>query len=98
MLGALQGAATLRDFCQGAAEEVRRVTGFARVMIYRFNQDDSGHVFAESRREGIGSYLDLHYPASDISRPGARPLPPELAAPDPRRALPAGSPGAARQP
>lgn len=66
MMGAVQGAATLRDFCRGAAEEVRRVTGFARVMIYRFDQDGSGHVFAESRRDGIGSYLDLHYPASDI--------------------------------
>ncbi|QQP89931.1 GAF domain-containing protein [Skermanella sp. TT6] len=66
MLGAVQGAATLRDFCRGAAEEVRRATGFARVMIYRFNQDGIGHVFAESRRDDIGSYLDLHYPASDI--------------------------------
>ena len=59
-------AISLKDFCQRAAEQVQRATGFARVMVYRFNENDSGHVFAEAKRDGIESYLDLHYPASDI--------------------------------
>jgi len=47
--------------------EVRSASGFDRVMLYRFDEDDSGHVVAEHRRsEQVESFLDLHYPASDI--------------------------------
>lgn len=48
-------------------DDVAQVTGFDRVMFYRFREDDSGHVVAEHRRsENVESFLDLHYPASDI--------------------------------
>ncbi|QJP07511.1 GAF domain-containing protein [Pseudomonas multiresinivorans] len=47
-------------------EEVRRMTGYDRVMAYRFNEDDSGEVVAESRRDDLESYLGQRYPASDI--------------------------------
>ncbi|UFN49746.1 GAF domain-containing protein [Roseomonas sp. OT10] len=68
MMLRLQGAARAQDFLQEAADEVRRVTGFDRVMIYRFLGDDSGAVIAEARDPGIGAYLDLHYPAADIPK------------------------------
>lgn len=63
-----QSARTVREFCQMVTEEVRRVSGYDRVMIYKFQKDWSGHVIAEdmARDLGIPSYLDLHYPASDI--------------------------------
>jgi light-regulated signal transduction histidine kinase (bacteriophytochrome)/CheY-like chemotaxis protein len=35
-------------------------------MVYRFDEDGSGEVIAESARAGLESYLGLHYPASDI--------------------------------
>jgi light-regulated signal transduction histidine kinase (bacteriophytochrome)/CheY-like chemotaxis protein len=35
-------------------------------MVYRFAADGAGEVVAESCRSGIGSFLGLHYPASDI--------------------------------
>ena len=44
----------------------RKITHFDRVMIYRFLDDWSGEVIAEATAEGIGSYLGLHFPASDI--------------------------------
>ncbi|QRY79824.1 GAF domain-containing protein [Pseudomonas sp. PDNC002] len=47
-------------------DEVRRMTGYDRVMAYRFNEDDSGEVVAEARREDLESYLGQRYPASDI--------------------------------
>lgn len=53
-------------FCQRTAEDVRRFTGFDRVMVYRFDRDLSGQVIAEAKRDDLESYLDLHYPASDI--------------------------------
>jgi light-regulated signal transduction histidine kinase (bacteriophytochrome) len=35
-------------------------------MVYRFSADGSGEVVAEACRSGIGSFMGLHYPASDI--------------------------------
>lgn len=63
-----QSAQTVREFCQMVTEEIRRVSGYDRVMIYKFQEDWSGHVIAEDMAQDMGleSYLDLHYPASDI--------------------------------
>ena len=47
-------------------EEIRRMTGYDRVMAYRFRQDLSGEVVAESRRDDLESFLGQRYPASDI--------------------------------
>lgn len=55
------------------ADDARALTGFDRVMIYRFLDDDTGEVIAESLAEGVQSYLGLRYPASDIP-PQARAL------------------------
>ena len=62
----LQEARTLHGACAAAACEVRRITEFDRVKIYRFAGDFSGEVIAESRAEGIESFLGLHFPPSDI--------------------------------
>jgi chemotaxis family two-component system sensor kinase Cph1 len=45
---------------------VRRVTGFDRVMIYRFDQDWHGEVVAEDRSPEFEPWLGLRYPESDI--------------------------------
>jgi chemotaxis family two-component system sensor kinase Cph1 len=49
-----------------AAREIRQITGFDRVLIYRFDSDWHGTVVAEDRNEELPSYLDLRFPASDI--------------------------------
>jgi chemotaxis family two-component system sensor kinase Cph1 len=59
-------------FDPGSVEElyqrvVRDVTGFDRVMLYRFDARYNGQVLAESVREGVGSFLGLFFPAADIS-------------------------------
>lgn len=51
-----------------ASEEVRRITGFDRVLIYRFDEQWNGTVVAESGSGVLPSYLDLRFPASDIPR------------------------------
>lgn len=51
---------------EAAVEQVRAMTGFDRVMAYRFRHDDSGDIVAESRREDLEPYLGRRYPASDI--------------------------------
>jgi two-component system, chemotaxis family, sensor kinase Cph1 len=52
--------------CQYLADEMRKATGFERVMIYRFRDDGCGEVISESLLEGLPPYLGLRYPASDI--------------------------------
>jgi light-regulated signal transduction histidine kinase (bacteriophytochrome) len=49
-----------------AAAEVRMLTGFDRVLIYRFEPDWNGVVIAEDGNGTLPSYLDLRFPASDI--------------------------------
>lgn len=64
----LQGCRSVLDVAECAADEVRALTGFDRVMIYQFDENWNGSVIAEARREDIDSYLGLHFPASDIPR------------------------------
>ena len=45
------------------------LTGLDRVMIYRFHADESGEVFAESRRTDLPSWQGWRYPAHDIPKP-----------------------------
>jgi light-regulated signal transduction histidine kinase (bacteriophytochrome) len=61
--------ASVEELYQRAVRVVRDVTGFDRVMLYRFDARYNGQVLAESSREGIGSFLGLFFPSSDI---GAR--------------------------
>ena len=68
MLARVQQADTPQAFCQRLAEEMRRVSGFDRVMVYRFLPDGSGVVDAEARGDDVESFLGLHYPSSDIPR------------------------------
>jgi light-regulated signal transduction histidine kinase (bacteriophytochrome) len=56
----------LQMLCQDVADETRKITGHDRVMIYRFDKDYNGQVFAESRIESIEPFLGLNYPATDI--------------------------------
>lgn len=51
---------------QCAVEQVRAITGFDRVMAYRFHADDSGDVVAEVCRADLVPYVGMRYPASDI--------------------------------
>ncbi|MFY7730088.1 MAG: ATP-binding protein, partial [Flavobacterium sp.] len=64
---------SLKDLCQLVAEGTREITGYDRVMVYRFDKDYNGEVFAESCREDLEPFLGLHYPHTDIP-PQAREL------------------------
>lgn len=68
-VGALQATRTLLDFCQVVTDEVQSLTGFDRVMVYRFHDDGHGEVFTESRQPHLTPRLGLHYPAEDIPKP-----------------------------
>jgi light-regulated signal transduction histidine kinase (bacteriophytochrome) len=61
----------LEELANASARIIRDVTGFDRVMIYRFAEDKHGEVIAESTNRP-DSFLGLHYPASDIPDPARR--------------------------
>ena len=63
---AFERATSLQSLCEQAAKTFRELTGFDRVMIYRFGDNEAGRVLAESRREDMHSFLNHHFPASDI--------------------------------
>lgn len=52
--------------CDVLVREVSNLTGYDRVMVYKFHDDEHGEVIAESRRPDLEPYLGLHYPATDI--------------------------------
>ncbi|MDG3003818.1 bifunctional diguanylate cyclase/phosphodiesterase [Paludisphaera mucosa] len=69
----LQATESEETLCQAAADEVRRIIGYDRVMVYRFDAVWNGEVIAESRDARIASsYLGLHFPASDIPEQARR--------------------------
>lgn len=65
-LDRLKRQKSVQALLQMATDQVRDITGFDRVMGYRFRQDGSGDVVAEARTPALAPFLGLRYPASDI--------------------------------
>ena len=60
------GAANLQALCDEVARIFRDLTGYDRVMIYRFDDEGHGEVFSETRKPDLEAFLGNRYPASDI--------------------------------
>lgn len=65
-LSDMHRASSLEALLIETTREIRRVTGFDRVMCYQFRHDQSGEVVTEERRGDLEPFLGLRYPASDI--------------------------------
>jgi two-component system, chemotaxis family, sensor kinase Cph1 len=65
-LNSIQRAESFQKICQSIADVTRDIIGYDRVMIYRFDKEYNGEVFAESRRPDLPSFLGHHYPHTDI--------------------------------
>lgn len=57
---------SLRALCDETARIFKDLTGYDRVMVYRFDDDGHGEVFSEAREPGLEAFLGNRYPASDI--------------------------------
>lgn len=69
VVGAIQRLASMTDIDElrvRAAEEIKQITGYDRVMVYHFHKDGHGQVVADAREPEMDSYFGLHFPASDI--------------------------------
>ncbi|MGY1722795.1 SpoIIE family protein phosphatase [Blastococcus sp. SYSU DS0533] len=66
VLQRLSASATLDELSDVLARDVRALTGFDRVMVYRFDPEWNGEVIAEDRRADLETFRGLWFPASDI--------------------------------
>lgn len=64
----VESSNSVQDACETAATELKRLSGFDKVMVYRFDEQWNGYVVAEVKEEGMESYLGFTFPASDIPR------------------------------
>ncbi|AFY36767.1 multi-sensor signal transduction histidine kinase [[Leptolyngbya] sp. PCC 7376] len=62
----MQQVTYLRNLLLFFVEKIRHLTGFERVLVYRFDRDGVGIIEAESKAEHMTSYLGLHFPNVDI--------------------------------
>ena len=56
------------ELWKNLARLIYDVVGYDRIMVYRFLEDGTGKVIAEHINPGLESYMNLHYPESDIPR------------------------------
>ena len=54
------------DFSQLMVENIKEITGYDRVMIYKFDSDFNGEVYAEALSGDLTPFLGLNYPHTDI--------------------------------
>lgn len=66
LLSQLRSADGIEAVSERMAGHIRALTGFDRVMVYRFAEDYSGEVIAERRSNFMESFMGLRFPASDI--------------------------------
>jgi light-regulated signal transduction histidine kinase (bacteriophytochrome) len=73
MMARTERQISTKKTCEEAARQIRALTQFDRVMVYRFDVDGAGEVVAESVTGNLQPFLGLRYPATDIP-PQARAL------------------------
>ncbi|WP_250419014.1 MULTISPECIES: GAF domain-containing protein [Pontibacter] len=64
----LKQAATIHETAQIATEELKKFTGFDKVMIYQFDPNWNGIVIAQAKEDDMDDYMDLRFPASDVPK------------------------------
>lgn len=62
----LKQAVGLQQLCQSVTDEIKELTGYDRVMVYKFDAQYNGEVYAESRNNKFEPFFGLHYPHTDI--------------------------------
>ena len=67
-MSAVEASQSLQEAVHTAARELKKTSGFDKVMIYRFDESWNGHVLSEEMEPGMESYLGFTFPASDIPR------------------------------
>ncbi|MBT1688800.1 GAF domain-containing protein [Dawidia soli] len=64
----IESADSITGLWQIVVAEIKKVSGFDKIMVYQFDEDWNGTVVAEVLEPGMEVYLGITFPASDIPR------------------------------
>jgi chemotaxis family two-component system sensor kinase Cph1 len=59
-------ASNINALADTVVKRFRDLVGYDRVMVYRFDPDGHGEIFAEAKKPALEPLLGHHYPATDI--------------------------------
>jgi light-regulated signal transduction histidine kinase (bacteriophytochrome) len=62
----LSKIAVQKELCEAITKQIKELTGFNRILLYRFDESGHGTVLSEENDGVLPSYLGLRFPASDI--------------------------------
>jgi len=65
---AIEQAETVQEVCDTAIRELRKLSGFDGVLMYKFDGDWNGTVIAEDKSSKLEPYLSQTFPASDVPK------------------------------
>lgn len=68
VMSAIDQADTVQKVCDIAIHELRKLSGFDGVLMYRFDEDWNGTVIAEEKDERLDTYIGQTFPASDVPK------------------------------
>lgn len=64
----LKQADTTAEAAQLAADEMKKFTGFDRVLVYQFDPQWNGIVIGQAKEADMDDYMGLRFPASDVPK------------------------------
>ncbi|QHL85964.1 GAF domain-containing protein [Nibribacter ruber] len=64
----LKQAPTTQAVSQILVEEMKKLTGFDRILLYQFDPQWNGIVISQAKQEDMDDYLGLRFPASDVPK------------------------------
>lgn len=67
-MATIESAETIEEASDAAVHELRKITGFNGIMMYRFDEEWNGTVIAEEKEGNLENYLGHTFPASDVPK------------------------------
>jgi two-component system, chemotaxis family, sensor kinase Cph1 len=68
VMAIIENTVPLNQAAEKVAKELKKISQFDKVMIYRFDENWNGHVIAEEKEADMESYMNFTFPASDIPK------------------------------
>lgn len=65
---AIDHANSVQEVCEVAIHELKKLSGFDGILMYRFDANWNGEVIAEEKKEGMEKYIGQIFPASDVPK------------------------------
>ncbi len=67
-MAAIELAGSVDEVSKIAVHELKKLSGFDGVMMYRFDSEWNGTVIAEEKEQGLENYMGHTFPASDVPK------------------------------